>query len=348
MFSHCVHCCQDLGTNESVEHFQVGSKLAFDAEKGRLWVICPHCSRWNLTPLDERWEAVEECERLFRDQRLRAQTTHVGYAKLRDGTGLVRIGRPLRPEFAAWRYGREFSRRRTRTILAVSAVGVATAGVALGGISMGAVLFLPHLATVAFQGLRPFFDTVKQFELPRGPGRAWTVSGDGTMILPDGEEEWMLSIRHHFGRVEYRGTEGRRLLTSVLARLNHAGGGDSLVRDAVREVEARPTSGLLRHIAQSSAPLWAVDGPKQSKFDREDWRDERRRPINRAGLAHLSRVSRLALEMSLHEESERRALDGEMAQLYEAWQEAEEIAGIADNFFLPPGTEEFIEKHRKR
>src|SRR4051812_4520139 len=111
MFTRCIHCSEDLGRNECIPHFLVGEKLAFDSERGRLWVICPHCARWNLTPLEERWEAVEECERAFRGLRLRAQTTNIGYAKLGDGTGLVRIGRPLRPEFAAWRYGREFSRR---------------------------------------------------------------------------------------------------------------------------------------------------------------------------------------------------------------------------------------------
>lgn len=61
MFTRCIHCTEDLGTNESVEHFQVGSKLAFDSGKGRLWVICAHCARWNLTPLDERREAVGVC-----------------------------------------------------------------------------------------------------------------------------------------------------------------------------------------------------------------------------------------------------------------------------------------------
>jgi hypothetical protein len=38
----------------------------------------------------------------------------------------------------------------------------------------------------------------------------------------------------------------------------------------------------------------------------------------------------LALEMALHEESERRALEGELALLQSAWREAEEIAAIAD------------------
>jgi hypothetical protein len=44
---------------------------------------------------------------------------------------------------------------------------------------------------------------------------------------------------------------------------------------------------------------------------------------------------RPALEMVSHEESERRALEGEFYLLEEAWKEAEEIAGISDDMFLP-------------
>jgi len=54
---------KQLGTSDVIEHFQIGRRLAFDSAKGRLWVGCPHCSRWNLTPLEERWEPVEECEK---------------------------------------------------------------------------------------------------------------------------------------------------------------------------------------------------------------------------------------------------------------------------------------------
>jgi hypothetical protein len=45
-------------------------------------------------------------------------------------------------------------------------------------------------------------------------------------------------------------------------------------------------------------------------------------------------VRRLALEMALHEEQERRALEGELRLLEAAWRDAEEIAGIADGMFV--------------
>jgi hypothetical protein len=28
--------------------------------------VCDHCDGWNLTPLDTRVDAIEECERVFR------------------------------------------------------------------------------------------------------------------------------------------------------------------------------------------------------------------------------------------------------------------------------------------
>lgn len=55
--------------------------------------------------------------------------------------------------------------------------------------------------------------------------------------------------------------------------------------------------------------------------------------------------TRLALEMALHEEQERRALEGELWMLERAWREAEEIAAIADRLLLAAGTDAFFEKY---
>lgn len=55
---------------------------------------------------------------------------------------------------------------------------------------------------------------------------------------------------------------------------------------------------------------------------------------------------RLAFEMASHEESERRALDGELDRLEQDWKEAEEIAAIADNLFLPKSVTDWLDRHR--
>jgi len=127
----------------------VGRRLTFDPEKGRLWVVCRKCERWNLTPLEERWEAFEECERLFRAARMRMSTDHIGLARLSEGLVLVRVGTPLRPEFAAWRYGDQFGRRRRRAILLTGGGIAAFGALALGleglGVGIGATSGFWHM-----------------------------------------------------------------------------------------------------------------------------------------------------------------------------------------------------------
>src|SRR5579872_4699677 len=138
MYATCLFCNKPLGANEALETFPVGKRLAFDAAKGRLWVVCPHCERWNLSPLEERWEAIESAERQFRDTRRRVATDNIGLAKLREGTTLVRIGQPMRPEFAAWRYGDQFGRRRRRQVMIAGAGVAVVGGVMIGGAVVGA------------------------------------------------------------------------------------------------------------------------------------------------------------------------------------------------------------------
>ena len=139
MYQTCMFCNRPLGVNEVVEHFPVGRRLAFDAERGRLWVVCRRCERWNLSPLEERWEAVEMCERLFTATRIRVSTENVRLAKHPEGLELVRIGRPLRPEFAAWRYGDQFGRRRKRAMIYSAGGAAVIGGIVVGGAVTGII-----------------------------------------------------------------------------------------------------------------------------------------------------------------------------------------------------------------
>lgn len=61
----------------------------------------------------------------------------------------------------------------------------------------------------------------------------------------------------------------------------------------------------------------------------------------------MPKPRKLALEMALHEEQERRALEGELWLLEKAWEEAEEIADISDKLFLPEGAEELLRENRR-
>jgi hypothetical protein len=67
------------------------------------------------------------------------------------------------------------------------------------------------------------------------------------------------------------------------------------------------------------------------------------------GLATIGKLpvpKKLALEMALHEEQERRALEGELKALELAWKAAEEIAAISDDLLLSDETRAQLARYR--
>src|ERR687886_2167147 len=339
MYSRCLYCNANLGANEVIEHFPVGRRLAFDAARGRLWVVCRKCLRWNLTPLEERWEAIEECERLFRDTRLRASTENVGLARLREGLELVRIGSPLRPEFAAWRYSARFARRRrdAQLVAAAGATLTVAAGVAAAPI-LGPVLALGALSVVAVPGLTtalavvPIVGTLAlrdYLQYDRVIGRVVTPTKrvvtvrakhlDYAELHARHGSEPALDLPHDGGWTHIDGGAALRVLSQLIAGANRLGATDAQVREAVRDVD--DAGDAATYLARAST--------------KGDWRFTRvmslLNEMRGLGALRLSASERLALEMALNEESEYRALEGELAQLEQAWRDAEEIAAIADS-----------------
>src|SRR5207249_845617 len=71
--------------------------------------------------------------------------------------------------------------------------------------------------------------------------------------------------------------------------------------------------------------------------------DDSRSWKKQEGLAALPAELRLALEMTSHEDAERRWLAGELLDLERAWREAEELAAIADKLGIPEDVEARIE-----
>ena len=330
-----MFCKKPLGSNEVVEAFPVGRRLAFDPAKGRLWVVCRSCERWNLTPLEERWEAVETCERLFRATRIRTSTENIGLAQHSEGVELVRIGKPLRPEFAAWRYGDQFGRRRNRMIALGSVAGLATAGgIVAGGMLIGFVggTFAFNVASSAYNLYRArarirFRTSDGQFRrLQRGQVLA------ATRIEP-ADDEVGFRLQTHTGiwvaghREWLEGDDARRALTAIVPAYNVMGGRKGVVEKAVLEIES--LGDPRRFLLDLAARCGSYQRNGVSGF------------VNQ-----MPKSTKLALEMALHEEDERRALEGELWRLEQAWREAEEIAAIADDLLLPKGISRFMAHHR--
>ncbi|HEY2025376.1 MAG TPA: hypothetical protein VGG78_00120 [Gemmatimonadaceae bacterium] len=341
MYTTCLFCNGDLGRNEVIEAFPVGRRLAFDAAKGRLWVVCRRCERWNLTPLEERWEAIEECERAFRATKLRVSTDEIGLARLKEGLELVRIGAPQRPEMAAWRYGDQFGRRRRR-YYGMVAGGVAVMGVVvvagpmLGLVSVGAL----NPAMNLFNAGRALYRSRTIIHVPGPDGASLrtrlsdldrvrlTADDEGPVLrVPVAQRRLTRSAIpwYQYDRKpqpeELRGDDAIRAAGALLPRMNQRGGSANDVQRAVEYLEEAATpEQLYRHAAGMIAKRGSKGfGPARGSDL----------------LKNLPVAGRLALEMASHEDVERRALEGELHVLEEAWRQAEEIAGIADDMFVP-------------
>lgn len=343
MYSTCLYCNNSLGSNDVIETFPVGRRLAFDQSKGRLWVVCRKCEKWNLSPLEERWEAIEQCEQLFHDARKRVSTDNIGLARLSEGLELVRIGEPKRPEFAAWRYGDQFGRRRTRAIL----MGVGAAAVGGGVLVAGATAgILSGGGYGIYQGISALYDLARKkrrLAVVTAPdGLRLTVRGEHAdktrIILGDTRTGgWSLDLYHKEGRVLLEGDHARRATALIMPKVNAGGASRTRVQAAVNRIEASGDGErFLGLVARTPPP----------RLDSTAWK---RWPKSAppGGISRLPLETRLAVEMAVNEENERRVLEGELALLELEWKEAEEIAGIADRLGNDSVEEQFEELKRR-
>jgi hypothetical protein len=349
MYSTCLFCHGKLGKNDVIEHFPVGSRLAFDSARGRLWAVCPECRRWNLSPLDERWEAIEECERLYRSTRARVSTDNIGLAPKVRGVDLIRIGKPLRPEFAAWRYGSQLKWRRRKAGIAAGvagAAGVAAAAVAAPPLLAAAVpLIGPALFGYAASAplwvvpgmiamdLKDYWQWERvALRMPGPNGSKLTVRirhlWESAYYTDRHSDELTLRVAHDGGTTHYGGDKALTAGGRLLARANWLGGAGGLVKHAVDHIDETGDADSFLH--KTAARFSRFNGRRMMAKYR------------RVGAMSLLPVERLALEMAVHEEAERRALEGELAKLADEWKAAEEIAAIADDLFVTPSVDAWI------
>ena len=330
VYSTCLYCKTNLGSNEAIEHFPVGTRLAFDAAKGRLWAVCRRCSRWNLSPLEERWEAIEACKRSFRDTRRRVTTENIGMARLGDGLELIRVGAPLRAEFAAWRYGSQLLRRRRWPAAGSLVSNGISIGLATGWLPVIWPIVLSGAAYDLYRRNRTAARVEDELGTPRYIARKHARA---LRLLPSEESPsgWIVRVKHWSGTSEISGDEALRLAGTLLPLINSKGAASAQVAEAGGEIER--AGGPEAYMVQSAAYLerWREHGT----FRAADYR-----------VADAPLRMRLALEMAAHEEVEQQAMQGELRLLERAWREAEEIAAIADRLVLPAAVERWVEKYR--
>jgi len=285
-------------------------------------VVCPRCSRWNLTPFDDRLERIEAVARAASQGRIAASTQQVALIRW-ERYDLVRVGKPPRVELATWRYGerlRNRQRERMKVVvpLTVAAIGLGIAANVAAGGGFGVVVWNLHRLADRFYVWLVGGRKVQLIEPP-------ICAHCGTLmqlrarhvqyarIVPDRHEEMAVVLScpkcRHEG-TQLTGTDAIQVLRQGLTYMNLDKGGRRRAEDAAREVDQ-------------------VGGADQLV------RDIARRELT---LRSLRAERGLALEMAVDERAE-------VEELERQWKEAEEIADIADGTL---GTSTEIENELRR
>jgi hypothetical protein len=348
MHSHCPTCTTPLGSNRVLESCPVGRRMAFDSVRGRFWILCPRCRSWNLLPLEDRWEPIDEAERLFESAVIGARTQRIAIGRVADGTELVRVGDAEEGELAGWRYGRELvGRWRRHRRLVAGSVGVAGVLTLVPAVGLGAVVSLYAGLGAGGLVLRRLRSNRPVFRRTEGEGpepgveggpegavfrerdlqRLLLVPGPGRRDAggPPKDEGWRALVdRWHRPPLELDRWEAKRALRAMLAVWNAEGGSPTQVRRATaRVVELGTADRVLARAAQDLNRGNAWEYHMAWPF------------LETARIQWADRTLRLAVEIAAHEDLERRALEGELRVLEREWAMAEELAGIEDELLAP-------------
>jgi hypothetical protein len=192
--------------------------------------------------------------------------------------------------------------------------------------------------------------------------------GGAELIRPDRDAPWRLVVRHDGGISRLAEGVGLRTAGKMLASLNFGVASNAEVQHAIAKLDEAgdregyftrvaslamrthwgrvpdaPDEGLIEPAGSSFAERIALQLANRSFWGRGGTGSEETTPLFR-----LPAVDRLALEMASNEDIERRALEGELTSLAEAWREAEEIARISDELFADEVFDEFKRQYTQR
>ena len=327
MYTRCLVCAQPFETNEQLEHLPHGTRLAFDPARGRLWIVCRACRRWSLTPIEERWEALEELEKLSRDRaKLLSQTDNISLLKA-GSLEVVRVGRAQLAEEAWWRYGRELTSRRQQWNKLGVAGSIAAGAVLLGGWATGGMTFF-GIWLVVGHGSETVRDGARWV---RFGSSAWhghqTCSACGHVFrtVPYAERSALglfptddpgkvdvvarcpRCSAYHDGGLRLTGQDADRTLRRVLAYHHFAGASERRVISASKLIqEAGSPQDLTRILVKSGRRL-----------------------------GDIQRTGGIALEIAVNEATEQHLLELELAELEAHWKREEELAEIVDGELTP-------------
>jgi len=326
MFTTCGFCAGSLGGDGGASGLGVGRRFAYDAHRSRAWVICQRCARWNLTPFDERESTIGALESMAGTGRVAATSEQVSL--IRTGAyDVVRVGQPRRPEYATWRYGeRVKARERERLKFIVPATAVAIGGMVAFNFAVGGGMAY-MLGQVPGMADSLYTSIVGNRKVPNVEAPICDRCGQPMVLRAKHMQHARLTHTAHadlalllscprckvYG-AQIEGTEAELALRAGLTFVN-------LKKGKRVKKKAEEAAGYVdRH-----------GGPEQ--FIRLTTRIEK-------SVGSLVGAEALALEMAVDEQAELRELERQ-------WQQAEEIANIADGLLIDPGIDDEL-RHLKR
>ena len=267
------------------------------------------CGGWSLAPIDQRWEALEEIEKLVRDRaKLLIQGENI--ALFESGKlQVVRVGRAGRAEESWWRYGAELSRRRERVQKGLRRDKIFDAlfwmAIIHIPISLRSEESLLNSARKRTFGWFLRFGNVRCSRCGSSLAAIPFAVAGHIRILSNDDLTVTLPCSKCDGRpgTALTGATAVETLRRVLAWHNFTGATEDDVRRASRAIESAGSAEKLLLDTRQSSPY----------------------------VESLPRPSVFALEIALNEAHERDLLEQEIRDLDAQWRRAEEIAAIVDN-----------------
>lgn len=320
MLTRCLHCYQSFPRNQTLERFEIGRRIAFDPEHGRLWAVCLACSRWTLAPFEGRWETLEQLERASTGRaRLLAKSDNIALLHSHD-LEIIRIGRADRRETAWWRYGKEFVGRRARARRASRLGKFIDAGamLAIAGLPLW---WLSESEEWLHRARRRHFGRRIWRGLSICPRCSYEVNdllfderGDLVLEADDTGSPTLWYSCPECGEADanaghrFTGLSAEHILRRVLAYENFSGGDEEAIGEAMSWIEeCGSAEGVLQHAAG-----------------------------RRFAVGRFSGMYDLAIEIALTTHVERGLMHLELKQLEARWRDEEEIAAIVDRELTPP------------
>lgn len=303
MFERCLICREPFPETGALRHLPRGDRVAYDAEKGRLWVVCRRCRRWNLVPLEDRWEVLEELEALLGvgkesggRTRLLSETANVALFKA-GPLEVIRIGGADYAEEASWRYGRS-----------VNQVPGAEEDLSVQAELPRIPKFL-QARGIVWRGKKSCPACQYIFtELPYSDRNILVVrSSEGTSLAPTLIRRCPRCRDAEHGGLHLEGLEAELVLLRLLAFEHHSGAPMDRIRAAARMVQDPDGAAtLVRILTRHGRPL-----------------------------GDIPPVGILALEMVTNAAREATLVKMELAELTFRWRQEEELAALVDGELTP-------------